>query len=271
MPISRYLRSHRSIRSYKSDDISDELLNELIQDGVRASSAGNMQTYSIIVTRDRVIREKLHKAHFEQAMVLEAPMVLTFCADFHRMREWLRISKAPDNFDNVMSFMVAAIDAVIVAQNIAVSAEARGLGICYMGTTLASCKKIGKILKLPSNVFPVTSFVLGHPNEAPDLRDRLPQDGLVHHETYQDYSEERIREIYRDRETAGWDRYMSMPPLRKLVLDSGVENLAQLYTTVKYTRKSHEEMSRALLDYLTEQDFMNGLEPGTKEPANPHP
>ena len=155
--------------------------------------------------------------------------------------------------------MVAAIDAVLVAQNVALAAEAKGLGICFVGTTLASCRKIGKILKLPHNVFPVTSFVLGHPNESPGVRDRLPQDGLVHYETYQDYSDERILEIYRDRETAGWDRYMAMPRLRKLIEESGVENLAQLYTTVKYTRESHERMSRALLEYLTEQDFMSGL------------
>ena len=260
MPISKHLRSHRSIRSYRSDDIPEEWLNEFLQDGIRASSSGNMQSYSIIVTRNRDIKEKLYKAHFEQAMVREAPMVITFCADFHRMREWLRVSNAPDNFDNVMSFMVAAIDAVLVAQNVALAAEAKGLGICFMGTTLASCRKIGKILKLPKNVFPVTSIVLGHPNENPEVRDRLPQNGLVHYETYQDYSDERIREIYRDRETAGWDRYMAMPRLRKLVEEAGVENLAQLYTTVKYTRESHERMSRALLDYLAEQDFMSGLE-----------
>jgi nitroreductase len=267
MPISKYLRSHRSIRSYKPDDVPESLLNELLQDGIRASSSGNMQSYSVIVTRDKTLREKLYKAHYEQGMILEAPVLITFCADFHRMRRWLRVSNAPDNFDNFMSFMVAAIDAVLVAQNIAIAAEAQGLGICYMGTTLASCKKIGSLLNLPDNVFPVTSFVLGYPNEDPELRDRLPQDALVHYETYQDYTDERIKELYHDRETAGWDRYMSIPKLRALIEESGVENLGQLYTTVKYTRESHEKMSRLLMDYLNEQDFMNGLHDGQGKQA----
>jgi len=248
---------HRSIRSYKPDEVSDDLLQEFLSAGIRASSSGNMQTYSIVVTRDRALRERLYKAHFEQNMVLEAPVLLTFCADFHRMRRWLELNDAPDNFDNFMSFMVAAIDAVLVAQNVALAAEARGLGICYMGTTLASCAEIGSTLRLPRNVFPVTSLSLGYPNEDPPLRDRLPLDGLVHSETYQEYTDDRIREVYREREVKGWERYMGFPELKRMIEESGVTNLAQVYTTVKYTRKSHQQMSRGLLEYLSAQDFMN--------------
>jgi nitroreductase len=251
------IHQHRSIRKYKPDPVPDDLLQELLEAGIRASSSGNMQTYSIIVTRDKVLREQLHKAHFQQNMVLEAPILLTFCADFHRMRQWLRISDAPDNFDNFMSFMIAAIDAILVSQNVALAAESKGLGICYLGSTFSNCDQVGRILDLPGNVVPVVGFTLGYPDEDPPLRDRLPLDGLVHYETYQDYSDERILEIYREREVKGWDRYMSYPRLRKMIIDSGVENLAQVYTEVKYSRKSHQEFSRRLLSYLKLQDFMN--------------
>jgi hypothetical protein len=216
-----------------------------------------MQTYSIIVTRDRALREQLYAPHMEQEMVLDAPVLLTFCADFHRMRRWLRLSDAPDNFDNFMSFMIAAIDATLVSQNVALAAEARGLGICYMGSTLANCDQIGAILKLPPNVVPVVGFSLGYPDENPALRDRLPFSGLVHDETYQDYADEQIKQIYHDREVAGWARYMRYPPLRQMIEESGVENLAQVYTAVKYTRESHQEFSQTVLDYLKAQDFMN--------------
>ena len=257
MTFAEQIQSHRSIRSYTSDPVPEELVGRLLETGIRASSSGNMQSYSVIVTRDRALRERLYEAHFQQNMVLEAPVLMTFCADFHRMREWLQISDAADNFDNYMSFMVAAIDAVLVAQNIALAAEAEGLGICYMGTTLASCRTIGELLKVPKNVIPVTSFVLGYPAEDPGLRDRLPLDGLVHQETYQAYTADRVAEIYHDREVAGWQRYMSFPDLKKRILESGVTNLAQVYTTVKYTRESHKRMSENLLAYLAEQDFMN--------------
>jgi len=257
MSIVAAMHRHRSIRSYRPDPVPEDLLNEILGAGVRASSSGNMQTYSIIVTRDKALREQLYQPHMEQSMVLDAPVLLTFCADFHRMRRWLEVSGAPDNFDNFMSFMIAAIDATLVSQNVALAAEARGLGICYMGSTLANCDEIGRILQLPPNVVPVVGFSLGYPDEDPAPRDRLPLDGLIHHETYQDYSDERILEVYAERELRGWERYMNFPRLRRLVEESGVQNLAQLYTTVKYTRESHHEFSQTVLDYLAAQDFMN--------------
>lgn len=257
MTVIESIHQHRSIRKYKPDDIPPDLLEVILEAGIRASSSGNMQTYSIIVTRDKTLREQLHKAHFQQNMVLEAPILVTFCADFHRMRKWLRISDAADNFDNFMSFMVAAIDAILVSQNVALAAESKGLGICYLGSTLSNCDQVGRILNLPDNVVPVVGFTLGYPNEDPPLRDRLPLDGLVHYETYQDYDDERIVEIYCEREVKGWDRYMSYPRLRKLIIDSGVDNLAKVYTEVKYSRQSHREFSRRVLNYLKLQNFMN--------------
>ena len=257
MDILEAMHNHRSIRKYKPDPVPEELLTEILEAGIRASSSGNMQTYSIVVTSDRALREKLFEPHMEQSMVLDAPIFLTFCADFHRMRKWLELSEAPDNFDNFMSFMISAIDAVLVSQNVALAAEAKGLGICYLGSTLANCDAIGHILRLPPNVVPVVGFSLGYPDEDPEPRDRLPLDGLVHRNVYQDYSDERIHEVFRQRELKGWERYMSYPRLRKMVEESGVNNLAQLYTTVKYTRESHQGYSRTVLDYLQEQDFMN--------------
>lgn len=251
------IRQHRSIRRYKPDPVPNDVLTEVLEAGIRASSSGNMQTYSIIVTRDEALRQQLYEPHMKQRMVLEAPVLLTFCADFHRMRQWLKLNDAPDNFDNFMSFMIAAIDATLVSQNVALAAESHGLGICYMGSTLANCDEIGRILQLPANVVPVIGFSLGYPDENPALRDRLPLDGIVHYETYRDYTDERITEIYAERNVKGWKRYMSAPRLRKLIEESGVENLAQVYTAVKYTRQSHQEFSQTVLDYLVEQDFMN--------------
>jgi hypothetical protein len=59
----------------------------------------------------------MYELHFEQDMVLEAPLVVTFCADWFRTREWLRRRGARDNFNNFLGYHVAAVDAVIVAQS----------------------------------------------------------------------------------------------------------------------------------------------------------
>lgn len=256
MSVIQQIINHRSIRKYKAVPVPEELLQEIIQAGIRTSSSGNMQTYSIIVTKDQQLRERLLEPHMGQKMVVRAPVFMTFCADFHRMRRWLKLNKAADNFDNFFSFLIGAIDAILVSQTVALAAESRGLGLCFLGSTLASADRIGEILELPKNVIPVTGFSLGYPAEDPDLRDRLPISGLVHWDTYQDYTDQDIRDIYDDREIRGWQRYMKSKWLREQVDEKGVENLAQLYTEIKYTRPSHQEFSRKLLAYLEKQDFM---------------
>lgn len=254
------MHGHRSIRKYKPDPIPEAMLEQILACALRASSSGNMQTYSVIVTTDPDLKRELLSPHFDQPMVTEAPALLTFCADFHRMRRWLALREAPDNFDNFMSFMIATLDATLASQNAALAAESLGLGICYMGTTLASCAEIGHILRCPSHVVPVAGFSLGFPAETPALRDRLPLKGVVHRDRYEMPSDDDVLSVYRDRERAGWDRYMADPELRARVEQHGVENLAQVYTKVKYTRESHVEYSRTVLNYLVEQGFLTGNE-----------
>ena len=257
MPVIQQIHKHRSIRKYKPDPIPDTLLMEIIEAGIRTSSSGNMQSYSIIITRDEKQRAKLLPHHLNQSMVTDAPVLLTFCADFYRMRRWLKLSDAPDNFDNFFSFMVAAIDAILVSQTIALAAESRGLGLCYLGSTFASADKISEILALPENVVPVVGYSLGFPDEDPDLRDRLPSQGILHHEKYHDYTDQDIKSIYKEREIKGWQRYMNYDWLKGQVEANEIKNLAQLYTKIKYTRPSHQEYSSRILAYLSDQDFMN--------------
>jgi nitroreductase len=249
--------SHTSIRSYHPHEVPEEVLDRILGAALRASSSGNMQAYSIIVTTDTDIKKQLFEPHSKQKMLFDAPMLLTFCADFHRMREWLKISEAPENFDNFMSFMIASIDAVLASQNAALAAESEGLGICYMGTTLASCDQIAKILKCPQNVVPVVGFTLGYPSEKPQIRERLPLSGIVHRETYKLADEKDILEIYQSRETSGFARYMQIAELRELAEKVGARNLAQIYTKAKYTRDSHLEYSKTVLDFLETQNFLN--------------
>ncbi|WP_033543156.1 nitroreductase family protein [Planococcus sp. CAU13] len=257
MELTDVIHGHRSIRKYEDREISQDLLDEILEAGIRASSSGNMQTYSIIVTKDKGLREKLYNAHMEQSMVVDAPVLVTFCCDFNRMRKWLALNDAPVHFDNFMSLMIGSIDATLASQNVALAAENRGLGICYMGSTLANCDQIGELLSLPENVVPVVGFSLGYPAEDPAPRDRLPLEGIVHYEQYQDYSDDDILKIYEERNKKGWNRYMDIPKLKEMVEELGLKNLAQIYTIAKYTKESHTGFSQKVLGYLEKQNFMN--------------
>ena len=129
------LKQRRTIRKYQQKDISADLLNDLLETSFRASTVGNMQVYSVIVTRDAERKAKLAPAHFNQPMVRTAPVVLTFCIDLRRFSKWCEQRKAEPGYNNFEWFVTGAVDTLLVAQTFCVAAEEKGLGICYLGTT----------------------------------------------------------------------------------------------------------------------------------------
>jgi nitroreductase len=251
------LQKRASIRKYKEQSIPSELLTKILSAATKTSSSGNMQCYSIIVTTDPQLKQQLLEPHFDQHMVIEAPALITFCADFNRMRRWLELSDAPENFDNFMSFMIAAIDATLASQSAALAAEAEGLGICYLGTTLASCDRIAKILNCPENVVPIVGFTLGYPDETPQKRERLPLEAIIHNNQYKHFEDSEILKCYHSKETSGFERYQNIPELRRMIEDLNIQNLAQIYTVAKYTKQSHIEYSETVLNFIKKQNFFN--------------
>ncbi len=243
------LKNRTTIRSYSSEDVSDELLNEVLEAGVRASTTGNMQVYSIVVTRDNERKKALAPFHFNQPMVVNAPVTLTFCADFNRFNKWCKHRNAEPGYDNFLSFMTAAIDALLVAQTVCVAAEAKGLGICYLGTTTYLADKIIDFLKLPKGVVPVTTVTLGFPADQPKQVDRLPLEAIVHQEEYTDYTKEAIDSLYKEKE--------SLPENKVFVEENGKETLAQVFTDVRYKKADNEHFSTVLLEVLRKQGFLN--------------
>ncbi len=241
--------NHRSIRNFLEKEIEDSLLNTILEAGIRASTTGNMQVYSIIVTREKQIRQQLWEAHFKQNMVLEAPVHITFCADFNRFNKWCRQRKANAGYDNFLSFFTAAIDALLVSQNVALAAEANGLGICYLGTVTYMADRIIEILDLPKAVVPVAAIVMGYPAQMPELTDRLPLSGVVHYEKYTDYTESSIDKIYADKE--------AMELTVKLLKENNKETLAQVFTDNRYPKKDNVFFSKQFLSVIEKQGFMN--------------
>ena len=241
------IKNRRTIRKYKTDDVPAELLNQLLEESFRASTMGNMQLYSVVVTRDREMKEKLAPAHFNQPMVTKAPVVLTFCADFNRFSKWCRCRQAEPGYDNRISFLNAASDALLVTQNFCTLAEAHGLGICYLGTTIYNPDKIIDTLQLPELVMPVATITVGYPDECPSQPDRLPLAGIIHEETYKDYTPESIDEIYAYKE--------SLEENHRFIEENGKETLAQVFTDVRYKKADNEYMSEVLERTLKKQGF----------------
>jgi len=243
------LFNRRTIRKYSQEKVSDDLLDGLLKAACRTSTTGNMQVYSIIVTRNEDVKRDLLPLHFNQKMIIEAPVVLTFCADFNRFNLWCRLRNAEPGFDNFLSFMTASIDALIAAQTFCIAAESKGMGICYLGTTTYMAHKIIEVLKLPKGVVPVTTITAGWPAENPEQPDRLPLDGIVHREVYSDYSAADIERIYSAKEA----REDSL----QFMAENNKSTLAQVFTDVRYRKDDNVTFSGTLLKVLRDQGFMN--------------
>lgn len=242
------LNDRRTIRRYADRPVSDELLRHLLSLACRASNTGNMQTYSIVVTRSEEKKRALAPAHFNQPMVTEAPVVLTFCADYNRFSTWCEQRQAVPGYDNFQSFVGAAIDAIIFAQTFAVAAEREGLGLCYLGTTTYNAGQIIDVLQLPRLVVPVTTLTVGYPAEMPELQDRLPLEAIVHNEVYTPFSADAIDKLYAAKE--------ALPDTAKFIAENGKETLAQVFTDVRYTKENNEYFSKILLDVLCKQGYL---------------
>ncbi|MCX6239284.1 MAG: nitroreductase family protein [Bacteroidia bacterium] len=243
------LLSHRTIRKYKTTPVGEETILNILKAGCRASTTGNMQLYSIIITRDEEGKRALAPCHFNQPMVINAPLLLTFCADYNRFNKWCKLSNAEPGYDNFLSFVTAAIDALLAAQNVTIAAESEGLGVCYLGTTTYQAAKIIDILKLPNGVVPVTTLTIGWPDEYPEQVDRLPLKAIVHQEFYNDYTDDEISTAYQDKE----NRMDSM----KFIDENNKETLAQVYTDIRYKKSDNVTFSNMLLEVLKKQGFMN--------------
>ena len=243
------LKHRTSIRKYSSKEVPSQLITALLENAERTPTMGNLQLYSVIITRDKAIKKLLSPPHFNQPMVQNAPVVLTFCADYRRTSLWTTQRQAQPGYNNFLSFLNAATDALLYCQTFCNIAEEAGLGTCFLGTTIYSPQPIIDILKLPQLVFPVATITLGWPDEAPALTDRLPIESIIHEETYRDYTPELINKFYSHKE--------ALPENQHFVEINNKQTLAQVITDIRYTREANEAMSKGLLEALYRQGFLS--------------
>ena len=237
-----YYRSRRSVRRFSDREVSVGMLTEILELAAKAPTCGNMQLYSVVVTRGETERRELAALHFNQPASTGAPVLLTVCADFERITRWCEVSDAGAGYDNFLSWTSAFADAMILAQQIVTIAEQNGLGTCYLGTATYNAPEIAELLHLPRLAMPVACLALGWPAEEGVATERLPLRAWVHEERYRDDSDEEISELFRVK-----DEYPANIPF---VAENRKRNLAQVFGEVRYPRDMNEELSAKLLAYM---------------------
>jgi nitroreductase len=159
-----------SIRSYTTEPVSDEQLNEVLEAGRLAPTACNLQPFQFVV-----VREKDHLAALAAAYpgewFREAPVVIAVCTQVSKA--WKRKQDGRDLVD---------VDAAIAADHMTLAAADIGLGTCWVGAF--DPKIVRQTLRVPHTAEPLILLTLGHPNEAGRPKIRLPLDKLVRCETW---------------------------------------------------------------------------------------
>ena len=114
------LNNRKTIRKYQDKEVPSDLLNYLLRRFRMHSNNGNLQLYSVVSTTNAENKARLAPAHFNQPMVTQAPVVLTFCADFNRTTQWALHRKGNPGYNNFLSFLNAVSDTLLYCQPFAI-------------------------------------------------------------------------------------------------------------------------------------------------------
>lgn len=182
------LLSHRSVRAYSSEALPEHTLETLIAAAQSAASSSNLQLWSIVAVEDRDRRQRLAALSGNQAHIVQAPLFLVWLADLARLR---RIAAqqgiSADGLDYLEMYVMSVVDSSLAAQNAVLAAESLGLGTVYIGALRNQPEQVAAELGLPKEIFPVFGLCVGHPDPTvvTAIKPRLPQQAILHRETYQ--------------------------------------------------------------------------------------
>lgn len=240
-----YFMRRASVRVFdKNRHIDDSTLRQIIELASHAPNTGNMQLYSVVVTRGQELKTELAALHFNQPAATGADVLLTVCADTRRFAAWCNAREAKSGLDNFGGRLSAVVDASIFAQQIVTIAELSGIGCCYLGTATYNVDAFCKALDLPAGVIPVVGIAMGYPAASASPSDRLPVDAVLHLEKFTDYTPEQIDAYYKEKE--------SLPESAGFISMNGKKTLAQVYADIRYPRDLNESVGQAMLKHMSQ-------------------
>lgn len=223
------MNQHRTYRNFdETYQLSEEELQKILQASRQAPSWMNGQMYSIIVVKDQGIREQLVAMNPGNPHVLNSSVFLVFVADLKRTQkvaEHYGVEyRINEGFDPVIT---AVTDTALALENAVIATEALGLGSVVVGTIRKDIAEVSELLKLPDYVLPVAGLSIGKPNVEMQVKPRLPEQAVIHYDTYKDYDyslietyDETMEKFAEARETKLWSKkfadYFSNTPNKKV-------------------------------------------------------
>ncbi|SIS79852.1 oxygen-insensitive NADPH nitroreductase [Neptunomonas antarctica] len=214
-PTIDLLNSHRSIRAFTEQPVSQEIINTLVSSGQSAATSSFIQACTVIQIEDKSKRSKLAECAGNQKYVEQAPVFLVFCADMQRHKLACEMHDEEMMSGFTEQFTTATLDCGLFAQNVAIAAESLGLGVVYIGGIRNKIADVSDLLDLPDLVYPVFGMCIGYPDQAPEVKPRLPLAVVLKKDSYINVQDSTlmadydniIREYYRSR--TGGNKEMS--------------------------------------------------------------
>ena len=191
--------SHRSVRGYKSDPLPPGTLQTLVATAQSAATSSNLQTWSVVAVTDPAKKAEIARLSNNQKHIEQCPLFMAWLADVSRnerlaQQEGVTLETVP----YLETYLVAAIDAALAAQNAVLAAESLGLSTVYIGAMRNNATEIHKLLGLPQGAMGVFGLCVGYAAEgvANEVKPRLPQDAILYHNTYGNPAEQSLRVAY---------------------------------------------------------------------------
>ena len=237
--IIQSLFDRKSTRQFEQRPISEEDKNLILYSALQAPTAGNQNLYTILDITDPELKLALSVYCDNQPFIAQAPLALLFLADCRRWYDSYRHAGLEARPPMEGDLLLAIADAVIAAQNTVVTAEALGIGSCYIGDILEQEEKVRKALDLDEYVFPAAFLVYGYPTQAQRDRQkpsRPPLSCIVQENRYRRLSEKEHKDMFLDKGV--------------IKHESEYKDYITAFCNRKYMSDFSREMSRSAKRYL---------------------
>jgi nitroreductase len=193
------LLDHRSVRGFLSDPVPAGTLETLIAAAQSAATSSNMQFWSAISVTDPAKRRVLAEIAGGQKHIEQCPLYICWVADLSRNQRVGETEQTDlESMPWLETFMVSCIDAALAAQNAVVAAQSLGLRTVYIGAMRNDPVRVAELLGLPPRAFVVFGLCVGtaDPRAKNEVKPRLPQSIVLHHDRYDPAPETRERPAY---------------------------------------------------------------------------
>jgi len=276
MNLYEVMMKRRSVRTFKDQEISESIIEQLVDAANQAPTGGNIQPLSIVLVRNPEGRKKLAELSGGQPWVRNAPLTMIFCLDFYRVKKWAELCQTDFRGEQALNhFLIAYADLMVAAQNVVILAESFGLGSVYIGSILNEIDETRHFFEIPQYVLPMMLLSIGYPKSIPQSIPKLKKEVILHYEKYQQPEEHEIRRAFDEKYGAidqNIDKYLERAFVEALEADKqessayldrvkkemkrlDIQNNAQFLFKVRYPTKVMVRMNQRLKESFKNAGF----------------